>query len=247
MISSRCSTAIRFALVFGVLILAASCWAQQRPPIVEKLAKTYGIDSYGQIDAIRYTFNLDVPALKLKLAHSWEWEPKSGQVTFESKDKDGKPVKVTYNRSQLSSQPADVKEQMEPAFVNDNYWLIFPFHVYWDTGATVTNESMQKLPMGTGSADKVVVKYPAEAGGYTPGDTWELYVGKDNRVELLVFHHGGNAKPSVVIATWTGYKKAGPLLVSTEHKGTADGAPLHLWFSNVAVRLAGSDTWMDAK
>jgi hypothetical protein len=136
---------------------------------------------------------------------------------------------------------------MEPAFVNDNYWLIFPFHVYWDTGATVTNESMQKLPMGTGSADKVVVKYPAEAGGYTPGDTWELYVGKDNRVELLVFHHGGNAKPSVVIATWTGYKKAGPLLVSTEHKGTADGAPLHLWFSNVAVRLAGSDTWMDAK
>ena len=247
MISSRCSTAIRFALVFGVLILAASCWAQQRPPIVEKLAKTYGIDSYGQIDAIRYTFNLDVPALKLKLAHSWEWEPKSGQVTFESKDKDGKPVKVTYNRSQLSSQPADVKEQMEPAFVNDNYWLIFPFHVYWDTGATVTNESMQKLPMGTGSADKVVVKYPAEAGGYTPGDTWELYVGKDNRVELLVFHHGGNAKPSVVIATWTGYKKAGPLLVSTEHKGTADGAPLHLWFTNVAVKLAGSDTWMDAK
>ena len=69
----------------------------------------------------------------------------------------------------------------------------------------------------------------------------------DGRVEQLVYHRGGPKKPSVVIATWAGYKKAGPLLVSTEHRGTADGGPLHLWFSNVAVKLVGSDTWMDAK
>jgi len=25
------------------------------------------------------------------------------------------------------------------------------------------------------------VKYPAEAGGFTPGDTWELYLGADHR------------------------------------------------------------------
>jgi hypothetical protein len=50
-----------------------------------------------------------------------------------------------------------------------------------------------------------------------------------------------------VIATWTGYKKAGPLLISTEHRGTADGKPLHLFFSNVAVKLAGSDKWVDAQ
>jgi hypothetical protein len=64
-------------------------------------------------------------------------------------------------------------------------------------------------------------------------------VGKDNRVELLVFHHGGNAKPSLVIATWTGYKKAGPLLVSTEHCGTADDKPLHIFNYELAVKLVG--------
>jgi hypothetical protein len=229
---------------FGVLVLAATSWAQTRPPIVEKLAKTYGLDSFNQIDAIRYTFNLQLPGFNL--SRSWTWEPKSGQVTYEGKDKSGKPVKVTYLRSQLSSQPADVKENVEPGFVNDNYWLIFPFHVYWDTSATVTDESMQKLPLGKGSAEKVTVKYPSDVG-YTPGDTWELYVGKDNRVEYLVFHHGGDKKPAVVTATWTGYKKAGPLLISTEHRGTADGKPLHLWFSNVSVKLAGSDSWVDAK
>jgi len=32
-------------LVVGVLVLTATSWAQARPPIVEKLAKTYGFDS----------------------------------------------------------------------------------------------------------------------------------------------------------------------------------------------------------
>ena len=80
-----------------------------------------------------------------------------------------------------------------------------------------------------------------------PGDTWDLYVGKDNRVEYLVFHHGGDKKPSLVSATWTGYKKAGPLLISTEHRGTADGKPLHIFISGVAVKVTGSDKWIDAK
>jgi hypothetical protein len=110
----------------------------------------------------------------------------------------------------------------------------------------VQDAGMQKLPLGKGSAEKVVVKYPSDLG-YTPGDTWELYVGKDNRVEQFVYRRGGPAKPSVVIATWAGYKKAGPLLVSTEHRGTADGKPLHLFFSNVAVKLVGANTWMDAQ
>src|SRR5207302_944360 len=170
-----------------------------------------------------------------------------GQVTYESKDKDGKPVKVTYNRSQLNNAPANVKDEIEPGFVNDNYWFIFPFHVYWDTSAAVTVKEKQKLPLAKGTATLVSVKYPAEAGGYTPGDTWDLYVGKDNRVQAMVYHRGGDKKPSLVTATWTGYKKAGPLLVSTEHRGTADGKPLHVFISDVSVKLTGSDTWMKAQ
>ena len=233
-------------LVLGVLVLATTSWAQTRPPIVEKLAKAYGFDSWDQVQAIRYGFDLDIPGL-IKLSHSWEWEPKTGKVTYEGKDKDGKPVKVTYVRSQLSSQSDVVKNEIEPAFVNDNYWLLLPFHVYWDTSANVTDEGMKKLPQGSGSAEKVVVKYPAEAGGYTPGDTWDLYVGKDERIVYMVYHRGGAKKPSLVTAKWAGYKMAGPLLVSTEHPGTADGKPLRLAHSGVAVKMAGSDKWVDAK
>ncbi len=242
-----CRCTVILGAFFGVLVLAAPSWAQTRPPIVEELAKTYGLDSYGQIEAVRYTFNLQLPALHVSLAHTWTWEPKTGQVSYEGKDKDGKPVKVTYVRSQINSAPANVKDEIEPNFVNDNYWFIFPFHVYWDTSANVEEKDKQKLPLGKGTAKLVSVKYPAEAGGYTPGDTWDLYVGSDGLVKEFVYHRGGPKKPSNVTTTWAGYKKAGPLLVSTEHRGTADGKPAHIFFSNVAVKLAGSDKWIDAQ
>ena len=45
--------AIRLLALSTLLISAATAGAQQRPPIVEKLAKTYGLDSFGQIEAIR--------------------------------------------------------------------------------------------------------------------------------------------------------------------------------------------------
>ena len=226
-----------------LLILPATAGAQQRPPIVEKLAKTYGLDSFGQIEAIRYTFNVQSPGRDL--SRSWIWEPKTDQVTYEGKDKSGKPVKVTYLRSQLGSQSAEVKDDIDPGFLNDNYWLILPFHIVWDTTATVEDAGMQKLPQANGSAEKVVVKYPSD-GGYSPGDTWELYVGSDGRVEELAYHRGGPAKLEV-FATWADYKKAGPLLFSPDHHGTRNGDPLHLFFSNVAVKLVGSKTWMDAR
>jgi len=232
-------------LAFAVLLLAATSWAQTRPPILEKVAKTYGLDSWNQIEAIRYTWNLQLGALNV--SRSWEWEPKTSKVSYEGKDKDGKPVKVSYMRSELSSQPDAVKNEVDPAFINDNYTLLFPLKAYWDTSPTVIDQGMYNLPAGSGSADLVAIKYPAEGGGYTPGDTWELYVGKDNRVEYFVYHRGGPKKPSLLFATWAGQKKAGPLLISTDHRGNADGKPIRVFFSDVAVKVMGSDTWMKAQ
>jgi hypothetical protein len=231
-------------LFFGMLVLTATSWAQTRPPIAEQIAKTYGLDAFGQIEAIRYTFNAQFPGVNV--SRSWVWQPKTDQVSYEGKNKDGKPVKVTYVRSQLDGQPANVKDEIDPAFLNDEYNLLFPLHVYWDSSADVQDMGMQKLPLGQGSAKLVVVKYPSE-GGYTPGDTWDLYVRSDNRVEEFVYHRGGSEPPHLVMATWAGYKKAGPLLISTERRGTADGKPLLVVLSDVSVKLVGSDSWVNAQ
>ena len=234
-------------LVFGILFLASTSWAQTCPPAAEQIGKAYGIDSFGQIDAIRSTFNIEFPGLKI--AQSWIWEPKADRVTYEGNDKEGKPVKVTYVRSQLSSQPENVQKQIDPSFNNNQYWLWLPFHACWDSAAKVEDTGMHKLPLGRGSARRVVVTYPAEGGGYTPGDTWEMYLGPDNRVQQMTWHRGPGAPSIVKIvnAKWLDYKKAGPLVVCLDHRGTGDGKPLRIFFTDVAVKLAGSDTWVNAQ
>jgi hypothetical protein len=243
MANARFSMAIGLLPILGTLILAAPSSAQRHPAAAETLAKTYGIESFGRIEAIRFTFNAELPGVNV--SRSWIWEPKTDQVIYDGKDKSGNPVHVSYRRSQLDSEPANVKDTIDPGFVNDQYWLLFPFHAVWD-GAPVEDSGTQKLPLGDGSAEKIVVKYSSD-GGYSPGDTWELFVGPDGRIREMVFRRGSARKPGTVIATWTDYKKAGPLLVSLDHRGTADDKPLHVSFSNVAVRLAGANAWVDAQ
>jgi hypothetical protein len=232
-------------LAVAVLVLTATSWAQTRAPLLDQIAKTYGIDSWDKIDAVRYTWNGEITGL-FKAAHKWEWEPKTNKVTFEGVGKDGKPVKVSYVRTDLSTQSDAVKNEVDPSFINDNYWTLFPFHAYWDKSASAIDQGRFNLPVGPGMAELLPIKYPAD-GGYTPGDTWDLYVGKDSRVVYFVYHRGGAKPPSRVLATWAGYKKAGPILFSTEHRGSADGKPLHIFISDISVKLAGSDKWMPAQ
>ena len=92
----------------AVLVLATTSAAQQRAPILEQVAKTYGIDSWDKVEAIRYTWNGEITGL-FKAAHKWEWEPKTGKISYEGTDKAGKPVKVTYDssRPQQSIRPSE--------------------------------------------------------------------------------------------------------------------------------------------
>ncbi len=130
---------ITMGLLLCGLALAPNSWAQQRSPLLDQIAKTYGVDSWDKVEAIRYTWNGEITGL-FKAAHKWEWEPKTGKVTFEGTDKDGKPVKVTYDSSQLSSQSDQVRNEVEPSFVNDNYWTLFVFHAYWDKNASAIDQ-----------------------------------------------------------------------------------------------------------
>ena len=235
--------AVVLVLVASVLVaLPGTSDAQQLPPVAKQMAKTFGLDSFGKVEAIRYTFS--IPGLVPP--RTWEWHPKTDTVTYEGKDPQGNSMKVTYKRSEIDSQSDVVKSQIDPGFVNDQYWLLLPLHVAWD-GATVTDEGMHETPLGKTQAQRIVVKYASS--GYSPGDTWDLYVGADKRVVEMTYHRAVPAPklPNLVNAKWEGYKKAGPLLFSTEHHGTADGHPFELTFTDVAVKLKGSKDWITAQ
>jgi hypothetical protein len=215
--------------------------AQQSSPTIE-IAKAYGLDSFGQIEAVRYTWNVDAPFGKI--ANTWEWSPKTDTVSYDGKDKDGKEVKATYKRSELDKQSKAIKA-LDPMFMNDQYWLILAIRIAWD-GVAGTDEGTQKLPLGEGSAQKVSVKYPD--AGYQPGDIWDLYVGADKKIKEIVYHRGApTPPPHLVMANYTDYKKAGPLVVAMDHHGKIDGKDFRLFFTDVSVKLSGSDNWIKAE
>jgi hypothetical protein len=230
-------------LVVGALAFAAPSSGQNRAPVSEAIAKAYGFDAFSQIDQIRYTFHIP----ERSISRTWVWEPKTDQVSFEGKNKAGQPVKVTYRRSEIAGQPSVVKDEIDPSFINDQYWLVFPFHLVWDSSAKVEETGMHPLLLGKGSARRIVVTYPQE-GGYTPGDTWELFVGPDNRIQEWAWHKASSPEPTG-IWSWEDHKQAGPLLLSLNHHGKGmDGKPLRVFFTDVAVKLMGeTTTWAKAR
>jgi len=224
----------------ALLLLCATSGAQQLPPVAEQMAKAYGLDSFGKVAAIRYTWSIEGV-----ISRTWEWNTKTDTVTYQGKDKQGNPVKVTYKRSELDSQSDAVRKEIDPAFVNDQYWLLLPLHVAWD-GATVTDEGKDETPLGKAPAQRILVKYAAS--GYSPGDTWELFVGADKRIREIRYQRAVPVPglPNLVLAKWEGHKNAGPLLIATDHPGTGDGRPFRLTITDVAVKVVGSKDWIDA-
>jgi hypothetical protein len=223
-----------------LLVVPASSGAQQLPPLAEEVAETYGLDSFSEVEAIRYTWGNG------KISRTWVWQPKTDTVTYEGKDKEGKPVKVTYRRSEIESQSDTVQRDIDRSFVNDQYGLLLPLHVAWD-GANVTDEGMDETPLGRAPAERIVVKYASS--GYSPGDTYELFVGRNHRILEMSYHRAVTVAgaPTLLLTKWEGYKQAGPLLISTDHSGTADGHPLWITFTDVAVKVTGSKNWLLAR
>jgi hypothetical protein len=236
---------VRFSAVSSLFVssfLPLPSLAQEKPDIRHQIADAYGLASWPQVEQIRFTFNFE--AGPKKAARSWTWETKTDKVTFEGTDAAGKPVKVSYARA---SMPPDVVKDVDPNFINDQYWALFPFHLVWDKDVTVEDKGMAVDPTGKtqGKVRKVTVTYP-KTGGYTPGDMYDLFVGTDNRVVAWNFHRGGVEKPTLTV-TWADYKMAGPIRFSTDHRGTYTGNPIRISLTGVAVKLVGASDFVPAK
>lgn len=232
-----------YSLALSTLLLAGGLgcagWPRSELPRT-RLADAYGLKNFDQVEELRYTFNVKLP--DRVVSRAWSWEPKKDRVTFRGTAEQGGTL--TYERSVLAGPAAEPVKKVDPQFVNDNYWLLFPLRLYWDQSAAVTvDDTPMNLPIGTGQAKRMVVKYPADEG-YTPGDVYELFIDGSDRIAQWIYRKGGDPKPTRV-TTWEAYRKVGPLTLSLDHQ-SADGA-FRVWFTDVAVRLTGKSEWVTAK
>ena len=223
------------SLIAGLAACAGGDKESRAMAVRQRIGQSYGVQYFDQIEQIQYTFNVrkgDKHARRF-----WTWEPKRDRVTFDGMDyKD--PIK--YYRKDLQTNPSNKLKSIDAWFINDNYWLLFPFHVARDTQTTVEDVGRKQLPMGDGEAACAVITYPAQ-GGYTPGDVYELYLDENYRLTQWIYRRGGSETPTR-IATWEDHRYLGPMVFALNHQG--DDGNFRIWFTQVGIKLAGVDGWI---
>ena len=223
------------SLIAGLAACAGGDKESRAMAVRQRIGQSYGVQYFDQIEQIQYTFNVrkgDKQARRF-----WIWEPKRDRVTFDGMDyKD--PIK--YYRKDLQTNPSNKLKSIDAWFINDNYWLLFPFHVARDTQTTVEDVGRKQLPMGDGEAACAVITYPAQ-GGYTPGDVYELYLDENYRLTQWIYRRGGSETPTR-IATWEDHRYLGPMVFALNHQG--DDGNFRIWFTQVGIKLAGVDGWI---
>jgi hypothetical protein len=202
-----------------------------KDPLATKVAQAYGVSSFSKVKSIEFTFNVDFGKNR-KVARSWIWDPQTNQVTYDGPGQDGKEMKYSYNRNKLDTSNKKEKS-IDAKFINDSYWLLFPFHLAWDNNVNITNEGQKSLPIGNGKETMLTVQYENNVG-YTPDDAFDLYINKNDMITEWVYRHGGSETHKAPF-TWQDNKKFGNITISTSHYGADKKGKI--WFSGVKVNF----------
>jgi len=197
----------------------------------QAVADTYGFAHWGQIEEIRYTFR--VTSANRDTARSWTWRPIEGRVTLEIEGEEP----VTYLQSDLAGEVTDEIRKTDHRFINDSYWLLFPYQLVW-SDQTVTDAGESPLPIGEGTARKLIVQYPNE-GGYTPGDAYDLYLDDAGMIVQWDFRKSGGDTSRPM--TWENNIDLGPIKVCTDHYN-ADKS-FRLWFDGLKVTTTDGEVY----
>ncbi len=192
--------------------------ARSARALAQKVALAHGINAWPEVAKIAFTFEAQLG--ETTIARSWMWEPGANRVTLVDEG-------ITYTRDQN-----EAFAETDAKFINDEYWLVFPFHLLWDDVALTRSTEPEPVPGGTGTAIRLTVQYPAE-GGYTPGDAYDLYLHPDHTVRAWVFRKGGATEPTRITA-WEDYVTVMGLRISQNRPGP-DPASFRISFSGLSV------------
>ena len=189
--------------------------------IAEKIAIAHGFENWKHVSEIQFTFNVDKDSTHFE--RSWIWYPKTNQVTSITKNDI-----INYNRSKIDS----TLTKTDSGFINDKYWLLVPFQLIWDQGATVSEATKETAPICKSELYKTTITYPNE-GGYTPGDAYDIYYSDDFLIKEWVFRKANQKEPSI-ITTFENYQDFNGIKIALDHK-KAEGN-WNLNFTNVKIK-----------
>ncbi len=247
------ATAVALALI-SALALAATALAKAAPrpmgkadpkaaAVAAQLENALGGQSaWEAVPYVRFDFVVMKDGKEVARFRHW-WDKRRGRDRVEGPDDKGRIVAAVVNLADRSGKSftaglpdpdttsigAHVRNGYD-RWVNDSYWLMMPFKLR-DPGTNLKYSSSKKGPGGVGW-DLLELTFDAGVG-LTPKDHYWLYVNrKTHLMDKWDFLLQDN-KPPPESATWEGWKKLGPVRLSTLHRLV--GKPIVLQFDNVAL------------
>lgn len=195
----------------------------EKNKIANQVAEANGAENFQKVEMLEFIFNVQRDTAPPSSRH-WQWYPKTNEVVFITDS-----ATTRFKRSDTTTKEL---KQLNARFTNDEYWLLFPYHLAWDNGHELFDSSMQSAPISGKSLRRITVKYN-DKDGFTPGDRYDLFLDEKLRIKEWSFHKGGVAEPSLS-TTWENYADFNGLQLAQEHK-SKDGK-FRLWFTGVNIK-----------
>lgn len=211
-------------LLIVVSIISYASFAQtDGTALAQKVADAYGINKFKKAKAIAFTFNVKRDTFPATY-RSWNWNIEQNTVTMTTAKET-----VTYRRDTIKSA---AMKSVDGRFINDQYWLIFPFHTVMDKGCTLTQKDNVTSPIGKVNTTMLTVQYN-NVDGYTPGDAYDLYIDKNYMVAEWVYRSKGVAKASLNTKWENTVKNEG---IKTATNFPSEDGKFKIFFTGVSVK-----------
>ena len=208
--------------------------------LARQVARRYGVGGFAKVRELGYTFNVRYKGKTTE--RKWKWFPKTDSVCYQGPDQGGLSVTMDYSRKNPYSMGAENVKAVDRMFVNDQYWLLFPFHLVWDRdlrfSAGPAAGSGHDSTAGKGEVFRLTVAYPSQ-GGYTPGDAYDLYTDSAGTILRWIFRKT-NADTASREAMWSKPVEVGGISLSLERpapprpNGTRED--FKVWFTGVLAQ-----------
>ncbi|MCF4102414.1 hypothetical protein L1I30_12115 [Gillisia sp. M10.2A] len=188
--------------------------------ITQQIANANGYENFKDISELNFTFNVKVNDT-LRANRSWKWLPKENKIRLiEGQDT------ISYIKSEELNEKALAVDQK---FINDSYWLLFPFQLVWSNFEMEESGSVTS-PISKAEMKSLAIKY-TNNGGYTPGDTYYIYYSDDLMVKEWTYQSSGGRSLST---TWEDYTLFKGIPIAQMHK-SEDGS-FQLYFTDISVK-----------
>ncbi len=190
----------------------------------DKIAKANGLDQWNEVDSLTYEFIVEMKGETIA-RRKWSWKPGIDEVTMLDTAIDSLES-ITYNRAEKENF-----KDIDQKFINDQYWLIYPFHLVWDNNIKKSIKKDVKAPLSGEKMTELTVSY-AKDTGYTPGDTYKVYVDDNHIIREWSYFPQGSDEPRMT-TTWEDYNEINGIKIAKTHQNE-DGS-FKILFDNISV------------